>query len=158
MPADVKERAEKELKRLSQLSPHNPEGGYIRNYLDWLVEMPWSKATPNNVSVTKAAKVLEDDHYGLKKAKERIIEYLAVMKVKKDAEKKVSDAVKLVSKHLGNTTSVCRTYYIHPAVIAAYQKQELIPYFQSYHRDYTGGIPLSRTEYSVHRLLKHYSR
>ena len=88
MPKDVKERAQKELKRLAQLSPHNPEGGYIRNYLDWLVEMPWSKGTPNSVSVTKAAKVLEDDHHGLKKAKERIIEYLAVMKVKKDAEKK----------------------------------------------------------------------
>ncbi len=83
MPREVKKRAVKELKRLSQLSPHNPEGGYIRNYLDWLCDMPWSKASSNNVSITHAAKVLEDDHYGLKKAKERILEYLAVMKVKK---------------------------------------------------------------------------
>lgn len=82
MPKEVREKAEKELKRLIQLSPHNPEGGYIRNYLDWLCDMPWSEETPNNVSIEKAAKVLEKDHYGLKKAKERILEYLAVMKVK----------------------------------------------------------------------------
>ncbi|OGM05779.1 endopeptidase La [Candidatus Woesebacteria bacterium GWB1_43_5] len=84
MPKDVKEKAEKELKRLSQLSPHNPEGTYIRNYLDWLVDMPWSKASANSVSIKKAHKILEDKHYGLQKAKERIIEYLAVMKIKKD--------------------------------------------------------------------------
>jgi ATP-dependent Lon protease len=84
MPADVKKKARKELKRLSQLSPHNPEGGYIRNYLDWLTDMPWSKESSNNVSLKHAVKVLEDDHYGLKKAKERIVEYLAVMKVKAD--------------------------------------------------------------------------
>lgn len=82
MPADVKERAEKELKHLSQLSPNNPEGGYIRNYLDWLCDMPWSKLSPNDVSMTKASKILEDEHYGIDKAKERILEFLAVMKIK----------------------------------------------------------------------------
>src|SRR3989344_1364112 len=87
MPKDVREKAEKELKRLIQLSPHNPEGGYIRNYLDWLTDMPWSKVTPNDVSITKAAKILEDDHYGLEKAKERILEYLAVMQVKNEKVK-----------------------------------------------------------------------
>ena len=86
MLKDVKKRAEKELRRLSQLSPHNPEGGYIRNYLDWLCDMPWSKVSPNKVSITHAAKVLEADHYALKKAKERIIEYLAVMKVKQSSK------------------------------------------------------------------------
>jgi ATP-dependent Lon protease len=96
MPKDVRKRAKKELSRLGQLSPHNPEGGYIRNYLDWLCEMPWSKQTPNNVSIKRAAKVLEEKHYGMKKAKERILEYLAVMKVKKkkakpSKKKKVSD-------------------------------------------------------------------
>jgi len=83
MPKDVREKAEKELKKLIQLSPHNPEGGYIRNYLDWLVDMPWAKLTPNNVSIKNAAKILEDRHYGMKKAKERILEFLAVMKIKK---------------------------------------------------------------------------
>lgn len=93
MPVDVQKRAEKELKRLTQLSPHNPEGAYIRNYLDWLVDMPWSKVSPNNISIAKAKKTLEDGHYGLNKAKERILEYLAVMKVKK-ANKKSSEAEK----------------------------------------------------------------
>ncbi len=88
MPKEVKKRAQKELKRLMQLSPHNPEGGYIRNYLDWLCDMPWSKASPNNVSIANAAKVLEHDHYGLKKAKERILEFLAVMQVKKAVDDK----------------------------------------------------------------------
>lgn len=90
MPKDVREKAEKELKRLIQLSPHNPEGGYIRNYLDWLCDMPWSNVTPNDVSITKAAKILENDHYGLKKAKERILEYLAVMQIKGKEKKVVS--------------------------------------------------------------------
>lgn len=82
MPAEVREKADKELKRLTQMSPNNPEGGYIRNYLDWLCDMPWSKESPNNVSITKAASILEKDHYGIKKAKERILEYLSVMKIK----------------------------------------------------------------------------
>src|SRR3990167_7745246 len=87
MPKDVEDRAKKELKRLSQLSPHNPEGGYIRNYLDWLTDMPWSKESPNNVSIKHARDVLDNDHYGLKKAKERILEFLAVMKVKNEKVK-----------------------------------------------------------------------
>ncbi|KKR10264.1 MAG: Lon protease [Candidatus Woesebacteria bacterium GW2011_GWA1_39_21] len=82
MPKDVEEKAKKELKRLMQMSPHNPEGGYLRNYLDWLCDMPWSKKTANNVSISNAEKVLENDHWGLGKAKERILEYLAVMKIK----------------------------------------------------------------------------
>ena len=88
MPKDVRKRAEKELKRLSQMSPQNPEGGYLRNYLDWIVEMPWSKFSPNDVPIPKAAKILEDRHFGMGKAKERILEYLAVMKLKKENEKK----------------------------------------------------------------------
>lgn len=84
MPMDVKSRAEKELKRLSEMSPNNPEGAYIRNYLDWICDMPWSKATPNNVPMKKASKILEDEHYGIEKAKERILEFLAVMKLKKE--------------------------------------------------------------------------
>lgn len=83
MPKSAEERAKKELKRLTQMSPNNPEGGYIRNYLDWLVDMPWSKVSPNNISIAKAEKILENEHYGLEKTKQRIIEYLAVMKLKK---------------------------------------------------------------------------
>ncbi|HJY98356.1 MAG TPA: endopeptidase La [Patescibacteria group bacterium] len=88
MPKAVNERAEKELKRLAEMPPNNPEGAYIRNYLDWLCDMPWSRATPNNVAMGKAAKILEDEHYGIEKAKERILEFLAVMKIKKQVKKK----------------------------------------------------------------------
>lgn len=94
MPKDVEEKAKKELKRLSQMSPHNPEGGYLRNYLDWLCDMPWSKTTANNVSISNAEKILENDHWGLGKAKERILEYLAVMKIKKTRFKNRKDKSK----------------------------------------------------------------
>ncbi|MDP3994230.1 MAG: endopeptidase La [bacterium] len=82
MPVEVRKKAKKELKRLSQMSPHNPEGGYIRNYLDWLCDMPWNRYSPNDVSIKKAQKILADRHYGMEKAKERILEFLAVMKMK----------------------------------------------------------------------------
>lgn len=91
MPKDVHERAEKELKRLAEMPPNNPEGAYIRNYLDWLCDMPWSKVSPNNVAMGKAAKILEDEHYGIDKAKERILEFLAVMKIKKESKKSQSE-------------------------------------------------------------------
>ncbi len=87
MPKDVEERAKKELKRLSALSPHNPEGAYIRNYLDWLVEMPWNVSSSSNISIKKAAKILSEKHYGMEKAKERILEFLAVMKIKNKSGK-----------------------------------------------------------------------
>jgi len=106
MPKDVREKAERELKRLSQLSPHNPEGAYIRNYLDWLTDMPWSKTTPNNVSITDAARVLEEDHYGLKKVKERILEYLAVMQIKKEQEK-ADDGKKKPAPSESHPTILC---------------------------------------------------
>src|SRR3989344_9439839 len=78
MPEDVEEKAKKELKRLQQMTPYNPEAGYIRNYLEWLVSLPWSAKSENNVDIKAAEKILDEDHYGLKKAKERIVEYLAV--------------------------------------------------------------------------------
>lgn len=82
MPKEVHKKAIKELKRLSQMSPHNPEGAYIRNYMDWLVDMPWSATTTSDVSVSKASKVLDEEHYGIDKAKQRILEFLSVMRLK----------------------------------------------------------------------------
>jgi ATP-dependent Lon protease len=82
MPPDVRAKAEKELSRLAQMSPYNPEASYVRTYLDMLVELPWAIESPNNVNIHEAEKVLDTDHYGLKKIKERILEYLAVMKLK----------------------------------------------------------------------------
>jgi len=82
MPEVVFKKANEELERLKKMSSMNPEAGYIRTYLDWLVAMPWSVSTPNNVSLKRARKILNEDHYGLEKIKERILEYLAVMKLK----------------------------------------------------------------------------
>jgi len=88
MPPDVRAKAEKELTRLEQMSQYNPESSYVRTYLDWLVELPWSVASPNNVVIKDAENVLDKDHYGLKKIKERILEYLAVMKLRTQASEK----------------------------------------------------------------------
>ena len=87
MPKVAFDKAKKELKKLSQMNPNNPENAYVRNYLDWLCDMPWTKVSLNNISIAKAQKILERDHYGLGKVKERILEYLAVMKLKKENKK-----------------------------------------------------------------------
>ncbi|MGH7246271.1 MAG: endopeptidase La, partial [Candidatus Levyibacteriota bacterium] len=81
MPEDVEEKAKKEIKKLSQMNQFNPEAGYIRNYVEWLVDLPWSKESKDTVELKAAEKILEEDHFGLEKAKERIIEYLAVRKL-----------------------------------------------------------------------------
>ncbi|HVZ12469.1 MAG TPA: endopeptidase La, partial [Patescibacteria group bacterium] len=81
MPKDVEEKAKKELKKLSQTTPYNPESGYIRNYIEALVALPWNIKSKNNIDLKQAEKILEEEHYGLKKAKERIVEYLAVHKL-----------------------------------------------------------------------------
>ncbi|MBI5448852.1 endopeptidase La [Candidatus Gottesmanbacteria bacterium] len=86
MPDEVRIKAEKELSRLAQMSQYNPEASYVRTYLDWLVELPWSVASPNNVNVKDAETVLDKDHYGLAKIKERILEYLAVMKLRSQTQ------------------------------------------------------------------------
>ncbi|MEK7522970.1 MAG: endopeptidase La [Patescibacteria group bacterium] len=87
MPKEVEEKAEKELKRLKQMSQFNPEASYVRTYLDWLVDLPWSVESANNIEIKVAQKILDDDHYGLKKIKERILEYLAVIEMRKIKEK-----------------------------------------------------------------------
>ena len=87
MPHEVEEKAEKELKRLKQMSQFNPEASYVRTYLDWLVELPWSVMSTNNIEIKQAEKILDEDHYGLKKIKERILEYLAVIEMRKIKEK-----------------------------------------------------------------------
>ena len=87
MPHEVEEKAEKELKRLKQMSQFNPEASYVRTYLDWLVDLPWSIESANNIEIKAAEKILNEDHYGLKKIKERILEYLAVIEMRKIKEK-----------------------------------------------------------------------
>ena len=81
MPEDIEQKARKEVKKLSQMAQFNPEAGYVRNYLEWLVSLPWAVKSKNNVDIKIAEKILDEDHYGLEKAKERIVEYLAVHKL-----------------------------------------------------------------------------
>jgi ATP-dependent Lon protease len=102
MPKVAKEKTDKELKRLSRMSAHNPEAGYIRTWLETIVEMPWSKRTSNNVQIKHAHKVLEEDHYALKEVKERILEYLAVLKIKESGIKKLLKSKKNGKKRKDN--------------------------------------------------------
>ena len=78
LPEEVEVRALKEISRLAQMPPLSPEVSILRTYLDWLLELPWSEATVDNLDVRNAALVLERDHFGLKDAKDRILEYIAV--------------------------------------------------------------------------------
>lgn len=78
LPDEVRTRAFKEAERLSQMPPMSPEVGIIRTYIEWILDLPWVNATEDNLDVRHAGKVLDDDHYGLPRAKERILEYIAV--------------------------------------------------------------------------------
>ncbi|HEX7544833.1 MAG TPA: endopeptidase La [Candidatus Limnocylindrales bacterium] len=78
MPEDVKTRALKEVDRMSRIPSASPEVGVIRTYVDWLIALPWDQATTDNLDIKSAAKILDEDHYGLEKIKDRILEYLAV--------------------------------------------------------------------------------
>src|SRR3989344_3563721 len=79
----AEEKAMKELERLARMSQYNPESSYIRTYLEWLADLPWNIEDKSEVDIKRAEDVLNKDHYGLKKVKERIIEHLAVLKLKK---------------------------------------------------------------------------
>ncbi|PIV21382.1 MAG: endopeptidase La [Deltaproteobacteria bacterium CG_4_8_14_3_um_filter_45_9] len=83
MPKEVEKEARRELERLEQMHPDAAEASMVRTYLDWLIEMPWSISTTNNLDLHKAKNVLDEDHYDLEKVKERILEYLSVHKLKK---------------------------------------------------------------------------
>ncbi len=84
MPDDVRKACDKQLKRLGQMQPASSEYGVVRTYLETLVEIPWEVSTEDNLSVKNAQIILDEDHYGLEKVKRRIIEYLAVRKLKDD--------------------------------------------------------------------------
>merc|ERR1712196_362331 len=80
MPKPAKEKCMSELKKLKSMSPMSAEATVVRNYLDWMTELPWSNKSKINTDLTNAQKILDEDHYGLEKVKERIIEFLAVQK------------------------------------------------------------------------------
>jgi len=83
LPKDAHEKAYKELERLEKMPPMVAEAVVVRNYLDWMLSLPWSKETRDRLNLETAERILEEDHYGLEKPKERIIEYLAIRKLAK---------------------------------------------------------------------------
>lgn len=86
LPDEAKKEADRELNRLSRMHPSSAEYTVASTYLDWLTSLPWHDSTPDNLDIKKARKVLDEDHFGLEKAKIRIIEYLAVRKLKPDSK------------------------------------------------------------------------
>ncbi len=83
MPTEAARKAEEELKKLSKMHTMSPESTVVRNYLDWLISLPWKKRSRDNLVIQKAKAILDEDHYSLDKPKERILEHLAVLKMSK---------------------------------------------------------------------------
>ena len=81
MPAGIAEKTEKEIRRLESMPPMSAEGTVVRNYIEWLVELPWAKRSREKLDIAHAQAVLDEDHHGLEKVKERILEYLAVRRL-----------------------------------------------------------------------------
>ena len=84
LPKDVKETAEKELQRLEMTPSSSPNYGIIHGYIEWIIDLPWGEYSKDKLDLKRARKILDEDHYGLEKVKKRIIEYLAVLKLKED--------------------------------------------------------------------------
>lgn len=81
MPEEAREKTEKEIRKLKMMSPMSAEATVVRNYVDWMLSLPWNEVSDDEIDLEKARDVLDDDHYGLEKVKERILEYLAVQKL-----------------------------------------------------------------------------
>jgi len=92
LPEEARKEAERELDRLAQMAPQSAEAGVIKTYLDWLTDLPWNRLSEDNLSLEHADQVLNEDHYGLEKVKQRIIEYLAVRKLRLEREVRDDDA------------------------------------------------------------------
>lgn len=81
MPADAKDKTDKEIRKLKMMSPMSAEATVVRNYVDWMLSLPWNEYSDDKLEIDKAEEILDDDHYGLNKVKERILEHLAVHKL-----------------------------------------------------------------------------
>jgi ATP-dependent Lon protease len=86
LPDEARREAERELSRLANVPPASPEHGIIRTYLDWMASLPWSRLTGGEIDVPKARQILDEDHYDLEKIKDRILEYLAVKKLRQERQ------------------------------------------------------------------------
>jgi len=83
LPKEINEKVEREIERLLKLSPASAETGVIRNYIDWILNLPWNKETKDRLDLKLSSEILDEDHYGLEKVKERILEYLAIRQLAK---------------------------------------------------------------------------
>ncbi len=92
MPEEARREGQRELERLSRLPTAAAEYGVIRTYLDWMVNLPWAKRTKDNLDIPHARKVLDEDHYGLKDIKERIVEFLAVRRLRAERQEEMKQA------------------------------------------------------------------
>lgn len=86
LPEEIRARAKKEIEKLSTISVQSPEYAVILNYLDWIMDLPWTESAEENIDIKNARKILDKEHYGLKKVKERILEFIAVRKLNKSAK------------------------------------------------------------------------
>jgi ATP-dependent Lon protease len=142
MPKEVQEKAEHEIARLAQMPNAAPETGIIRTYVDWLVGLPWGKATTDNLDIVAAAKLLDEQHYGLKKAKERILEYMAVRKLA--AEKMRSPILCFVGPPGTGKTSMGRSIaqalgrtFVRVSLGGVHDEAEI----RGHRRTYIGALP-----------------
>jgi ATP-dependent Lon protease len=109
MPAEAREKVEKEIKKLKSMSPMSAESAVVRNYIDWMVNLPWDKYTEDDNSVKHAKKVLDEDHFGLEDVKDRIVEYLAVKNLVGDNSKTAGTILCLAGPPGVGKTSVCKS-------------------------------------------------
>ncbi len=98
LPENVQKEVDRELGRLARMHPDSAEAAVIRTYLDWIVNLPWNTRTEDNLDVERAAQILDEDHYGLEKVKDRVLEYLAVRKLRYERAKRGEIPVEEVNK------------------------------------------------------------
>jgi ATP-dependent Lon protease len=142
LPDEVRAKAEKELNRLSIMPPAAPEVGIIRTYLDWIIELPWTQATEDNTDILQVAKVLDSNHFGIPKAKERILEHIAVLQ--RAGKKKRSPIICFVGPPGTGKTSLGRSIadalgrkFIRVSLGGIHDEAEI----RGHRRTYIGALP-----------------
>ena len=142
LPDTVRERAEHEIAKLEQLHSMSPEVGVVRDYVEWLLELPWTESTSDILDVKRAARILDERHYGLGKAKERILEHIAVRKLKGDLSR--SPILCFVGPPGTGKTSLARSIadslgrkFVRMSVGGVHDEAEI----RGHRRTYVGALP-----------------